>query len=112
MYMCFNYVCVCVCVCAHTTCDGFLAMVISSEWSMWSKTVKMDCNLGPLLLALEEQGGMEPGSFLRAGGYPFYRGTDTQNHREMRLSLDQPMPEVLTALECFGYVIQPVSLIV
>ena len=44
--MCFNFVCVC--VCAHTKCGVFLTMVISSELSMSSKTVKMDYNLGPL----------------------------------------------------------------
>lgn len=43
-------VCVCVCMSAHTACGGFLATVISSELSVRSKTVKMGCNLGPLLV--------------------------------------------------------------
>ena len=43
-------VCVWVCMSAHTTCGVFLATVISSELSVWSKTVKVGCNLGPLFI--------------------------------------------------------------
>lgn len=40
----------CVCTCVHPACGIFLAPVTSTELSVWSRTVTMGCNLGPLFI--------------------------------------------------------------
>lgn len=84
IHMCVLTVYVCVCMCTLHVVSSWLWW-LAQCWACGLRQSKWIVTWDLCLLALEEQGGMEPGSFLRAGGYPFYRGTNTQSHGEMRL---------------------------